>query len=210
MARSESTAAGPREARRKQRIELGREQILDTAEALFAERGYHATGLKDVAERCEFSVGSLYSFFESKDALYQEVLLRRSLGHVEEMKRLLSGSAPASDRLLALARFQIEFFRRFPNWGRLQTRALTPGVPAEAELQRGFRDSYQDAIDLEAELFAAGQEEGVLRSGDPRALARMFSALITSFHLMDPEVSDDPADVEIEEFLSFVLEAFSV
>jgi AcrR family transcriptional regulator len=188
---------------------MGREQILDTAEQLFGERGYHETGLKEVAERCEFSVGSLYSFFESKDALYQEVLRRRSQGQVAEMKRLAADSAPADERIVAMARLQIEYFRTYPSWGRLTTRALTPGVPAEGEVQHGFRDAYRDAIDLEAALIAKGQREGVLRSGDPHALARMFSALVTAFHLMDPQVSDDPADLEVEEFLAFIGHTFA-
>jgi len=199
----------PREARRRQRIELSREQILDTAEQLFGERGYHDTGLKDVAERCEFSVGSIYTFFESKDALYQEVLLRRSRGQVAAMKRLAADPAPADERLVAMARLQVEFFRKYPSWGRLTTRVLTPGVPVADELPHGFRQNYRAAIDLEAGLIATGQREGVLRSGDPHALARMFSALVTAFHLMDPEVSDDPAPLDVDEFLTFIAQTFT-
>jgi AcrR family transcriptional regulator len=202
-------ALSPREARRQLRIDMGREQILDTAEQLFGERGYHDTGLKEVAERCEFSVGSLYSYFDGKDALYQEVLRRRSLGQVEEMRRLAADPASADKRLVAMARLQVEYFRTYPNWGRLTTRALTPGLAAEAEVQSGFREAYRDAIDLEAQLIATGQREGVLRAGDPHALARMFSALVTAFHLMDPEVSDDPADLGVEEFLTFIAETFA-
>ncbi len=56
-----ATGLSPRELRKQQRIALSREQILDTAEELFAEYGYHETGLKDLAARCEFSVGSIYA-----------------------------------------------------------------------------------------------------------------------------------------------------
>lgn len=191
-------------------IELSREQILDTAEQLFGERGYHETGLKEVAERCEFSVGSLYSYFESKDALYQEVLARRSRGQVAEMERLAADTAPADERLVAMARLQVEYFRKYPSWGRLTTRVLTPGLPVVDELPEGFRTKYREAIDLEAKMIATGQREGVLRAGDPHALARMFSSLVTAFHLMDPEVSDDPAAFDVDEFLTFIAETFTV
>jgi AcrR family transcriptional regulator len=200
----------PREARRQQRIDLSREQILDTAEQLFGERGYHDTGLKEVAERCEFSVGSLYSFFDGKDALYQAVLSRRSRGQVAQMHRIAEGTAPADERLLEMARLQIDYFRKYPAWGRLTTRVLTPGLPMTAEIPTGFRDGYRAAIELEAGMIAAGQREGVLKAGDPRALARLFSALVSTFHLMDAEVSDEPADLGVDEFLTFVTDAFAV
>jgi AcrR family transcriptional regulator len=189
---------------------LSREQILETAEQLFGERGYHETGLKEVAERCEFSVGTLYSFFDGKDSLYQEVLRRRSLGQWAEMRRIAADPAPADERLLEMARMQVEYFRKYPAWGRLTTRVLTPGLPMGPELPTGFQEKYREAIELEAEIVAAGQREGVLRAGDPRALARMFSALVSTFHLMDPEVSDDPVDFSVDEFLAFVAHTFFV
>jgi AcrR family transcriptional regulator len=199
----------PREARRLQRIELSREQILDTAEKLFSQRGYHDTGLKDVAELCEFSVGSIYSFFDSKERLYEEVLMRRGPGQLAEMRRIIDDNVSATERLAAMARLQIEHFRRYPAWGRLTTRVLTVGVQQAAAVPASFEKSYHDAIDLEAELFADGQHEGSLCQGDPRALARLFSALVTAFHSMDPEVSDDAADLGVDEFLAMVVRTFA-
>jgi AcrR family transcriptional regulator len=52
------------------------ERILDEAEALFAERGYAGTTLRDVAERVGLRNPSLYNHFESKESLYAAVLER--------------------------------------------------------------------------------------------------------------------------------------
>jgi TetR/AcrR family transcriptional regulator len=202
-------ALSPREARRRQRIELSREQILDTAEQLFSERGYHDTGLKEVADRCEFSVGSIYHFFESKDRLYEEVLMRRGGGQVAEMRRIADGDAPADELLIEMARLQIEHFRKYPAWGRLTTRVLTLGVQPTPDLPGTFLDAYRDAIDLEAGLIAKGQNDGSLRAGSPRALARLFSALVTAFHSMDSQVSDDAEDFAAEEFLTLIAQTFA-
>lgn len=203
-------ALSPREARRRQRIELSREQILDTAEALFGERGYHATGLKEVADLCEFSVGAIYQFFQSKDQLYEEVLLRRGRPQVAEMSRIAADDdTPADQRLIAMARLQIEHFRRHPAWGRLTTRVLTPGTRSTTDLPNAFLEAYRGAIDLEAGLIAKGQADGTLRPGSPRALARLFSALVTSFHSMDPRISDDSEDFSTTEFLALVAQTFA-
>jgi AcrR family transcriptional regulator len=56
-----STVARKREARI--------ERIHDAAAALFAERGYHATRMQDVAESVDMQKGSLYYYFASKEEL---------------------------------------------------------------------------------------------------------------------------------------------
>jgi TetR/AcrR family transcriptional regulator len=204
----EGVAPSPREIRRRQRIELSREQILDTAEQLFSERGYHATGLKEVAERCEFSVGSIYQFFDSKDTLYEEVLMRRGYAMREEMARIAGSAEPAGEQLLAMAKLQIEHFREYPAWGRLTTRVLTPGARPPADLPAPFLAAWKEAIDLEAGLIERGQRDGQLRGGDPRALARLFSAMVSSFHAMDEQVSDTPEDFSADEFLTLIAQTF--
>lgn len=52
------------------------ERIMDAAEALFGERGYAATTLRDVAAAVGVRNPSLYNHFESKEALYAAVLER--------------------------------------------------------------------------------------------------------------------------------------
>jgi AcrR family transcriptional regulator len=200
----------PREIRRRQRIELSQEQILDTAEQLFSERGYHATGLKEVADRCEFSVGSIYQFFDSKDTLYEAVLMRRGYGMREEMARIAATDAPVGERLLAMAKLQIEHFRRYPAWGRLTTRVLTPGARPPTDLPAAFLAAWKEAIDLEAGLIERGQRDGQLRGGDPRALARLFSGMVSSFHAIDEQVSDAPENFSADEFLDLIAQTFVV
>jgi AcrR family transcriptional regulator len=59
-----AAAPGRREARRLAQQSVGRAQLLDAAEFVFGRKGFHETTLKEVADLAEFSVGSVYSFFE--------------------------------------------------------------------------------------------------------------------------------------------------
>src|SRR3982074_1646975 len=72
-----SMAASRREQRRLQHQDLSRAQLLDAAEEGFGRKGFHDTTLKEVAELAEFSVGSVYSFFENKNDLFRQIFLRR-------------------------------------------------------------------------------------------------------------------------------------
>ena len=50
-----------------------RQRLLDAALELFAERGFHGTAVPLVAEKAGVGAGTLYRFFESKEALVNEV-----------------------------------------------------------------------------------------------------------------------------------------
>lgn len=53
-----------------------REALLDAALALFAERGFHGTPVPEVAERAKVATGTLYRYFEDKEALVNAVYRR--------------------------------------------------------------------------------------------------------------------------------------
>ncbi|MCV6586915.1 MAG: TetR/AcrR family transcriptional regulator [Marinibacterium sp.] len=53
-----------------------RTRILDAALGCFTEQGYHATKMTDVARAAKMAKGSLYRYFDSKDAL-TDALVRR-------------------------------------------------------------------------------------------------------------------------------------
>lgn len=55
---------------RKQR----RAELLRCAQQLFADKGYHATSVADVIQRASVSRGTFYNYFDSKRALFGEVL----------------------------------------------------------------------------------------------------------------------------------------
>ncbi len=66
----------PTPDRPRRKGEITAERILDAAERLFAERGYGATTLRDVAAAVGIRNPSLYNHFSSKDSLYAAVLER--------------------------------------------------------------------------------------------------------------------------------------
>ncbi len=61
--------SNPRQTLNDKITALKRDSILDAAQAVFAERGYHRTTVKDVAARAKVADGTLYNYFDNKDAL---------------------------------------------------------------------------------------------------------------------------------------------
>jgi len=60
---------------RKQRdFDNRRERILETAKQLFARKGFPQVTLDDIAQEIEFSKGTIYSHFHSKEEIYAQLL----------------------------------------------------------------------------------------------------------------------------------------
>src|SRR5581483_11410304 len=59
--------------RREEKRELVRRQLLMAAAQLFAEKGYESTSIEDVTDRANFSKGTFYYHFQSKDELVIEL-----------------------------------------------------------------------------------------------------------------------------------------
>jgi len=55
--------------------ELTRLAIEDAAIELFMEQGYHATTMRQIAERTELALGGIYNHFSSKEEIFQAIIL---------------------------------------------------------------------------------------------------------------------------------------
>lgn len=195
---TDDTTTGPsrREARRIHQQDLSRTQLLDAAEEVFGRKGFHDTTLKEVAELAEFSVGSVYSFFENKDDLFRQIFLRRGEEFMTEMREVLADeTADPVGQLHDLIDFECGFFRRHRNFGRLYLRYAnaTTLIPTR-QVDDAVTANYVESMDLQARLFARGQEAGVFRAGPPDVLARLFSGLVGAYQAVDPAVVSDDAE----------------
>ena len=90
-------AEGLRE-RKKQRT---REQIIDAAMGLFAERGYHATTIADIAEAADVAPRTFFSYFPSKEA----VVFHNVDRELDEMATALGERLPGETAFDALRRW---------------------------------------------------------------------------------------------------------
>ena len=201
-----------REQRRIQHQDLSRNQLLDAAEQVFGRKGFHDTTLKEIAELAEFSVGSVYSFFENKDDLFQQIFARRGAEYMPQMEALLASTSSPSERLRALVTFQVGFFRERKHFGRLYLRYSSATYQSDERLSDQLvNENYDTALRQQADLIAEGQTAGEFTAGDPWVLARMLSGLVGAFQAVDPVVmSDEPAEerMALDEFLDLVDRTF--
>jgi len=157
-----------------------RSEILDIALRLFVEKGYHHVSMREIADAAEFATGTLYKFFESKEALYRELV--KTYAH-RITDAIVSSLDSAGDEQEKIARFI-----------HAHCRVLVENAPA---IQLYFRQSQGFATDLadpdgevsrvrEAALrqlttvIASGIRKGLFRDIDARQAAISLSAILQS------------------------------
>ena len=152
--------------------------LLEAAERVFSEKGYHATSIRDISREAGFSVGGVYQFFKSKDELYLRVVesqwefffkLLDEARQVEGARAKLEALTGAMFRTFEERR---GFFRLFlSERGRL-TAAFSDLV---AERVGAHTRRLREQL---VQLMRQGVEDGTLRRGDPAMLASAYMGMV--------------------------------
>jgi len=155
-----------------------RSDILAAAKKVFARKGYHATTVADIAKAAKLSYGSIYWYFDSKDALFHALMESEGQALRDHVTEALTttpthGSPDAPFR--AAVRITFEFFE--------SDRALVKLL---------FRDSYALGDRFEKHLFGIyegfitdierivddAQQRGLIIDAPPRMVAYSVAALV--------------------------------
>lgn len=80
-------------------------QILDAAFAEFTKRGFTATRVEDIADRVGVTKGTVYVYFETKEALFEAMIKHAS----EPFQQVFKANAPTSDDPVEALRLLLEF-----------------------------------------------------------------------------------------------------
>jgi AcrR family transcriptional regulator len=85
-----------------------RQELLDAATRLFAEKGYAGVGVEDIANELRILPGSLYYWINSKEDLLKECMLRPEISrHVTHLAEILALPLSPAERLRMMMRLQL-------------------------------------------------------------------------------------------------------
>lgn len=164
----------------------GRQRILDVAAALFLERGYVGTSLREIASEVGMKPGSLYYHFASKEALLQAILQRGIDVMVVAFREAAEASrdADARGRFAAHVRAHLAaLFEHGPyTAAHVTTFRTAPAAVCEAIVPE--RDAYEAMwSELLRELVASGE----LAADTPIGLSRLtlFGAMNSAVEWFD-------------------------
>ncbi|MEE4190505.1 MAG: TetR/AcrR family transcriptional regulator [Halieaceae bacterium] len=172
------------------------ERILDAAEDLFAERGYTATSLGDVADRVGIRSPSLYNHFRNKEALYAAVLDRLLEAFTAPLDELRQ--APLTpEGIYRWLEITVRMHHQRPNLARLlQHAALSGGPHTDTLVDRLFRPMFEPPESSPAPNLGPVHE---LQPWAVMGLNNLVMSYITMAPMYRDLLGEDPLGPQAEE-----------
>jgi AcrR family transcriptional regulator len=181
--------------RRAERHEATRAEIIDAAWAIAREEGLGAIALREIARRIGMQAPSLYSYFRSKNDLYDAMFAQAWADILD--KKPSAETLPADPRaaLKQIAHFYFDWAVADPARYLLTSQRTIPGFEPSPE-------GYQPAVDAVNETL-----EQFDRLGIPRDALDLYTAFVGG--LVAQQVANDPGGDRWKKQVDRAMDAFA-
>ena len=131
--------------------EAKRQAILDAAVRLFAERGYAATRMADIAESLGLHKPALYYYFDSKEAVLVELIRTRVGAALDALRAIAASPRLSADKIAEAVRTHLRVFHEHPhlytvfNSEKLDTVSLEAAAIVD-DLGRHYEELWVDML----------------------------------------------------------------
>lgn len=199
-------SAASKASRRQREVERHRAEIMSAAEQLFAKKGYVSSSMDEVARLAEFSVGTLYNFFENKEDLYAAIMRQKTDMMQVRIVECLARKGTAAQRIRAYFQERLDLYWRYPNFFRLFFHQTMSSV---SDPRTGFMKDLAERYEvllkgLEA-IFESGIKRGEFRNVPASILTISLEAIIRGYLV---RLSLQPAPVRSREQETALYEFF--
>ncbi len=138
-------------------------EIIEAGLAEFAEKGFAGARLADVAARAGVVKGTIYRYFDNKEALFQAAVTSRIISTLDNVEELVDGYGGPTDELLKLV-LKVIYEKIVASDARVLLRIIIaegarfPDIPANY-----YRDSISKGMALIERIVQRGIEQGEFR-----------------------------------------------
>jgi len=189
-----------------------RREMLSAALDLFSTKGYHNVSIRDIAQKSEFAIGTLYNFFKNKEDLYKSLVFEQADIFHETLMEAIEEGDDEVGRLQAYIRAKGQVFRTNSSMIRLyfaETRGASFNIMAGFDSE--IREQYNVFLQKLAMVFESGIKKKIFKKiADPYYLAVSIESITNGFlflWLEAPERHPYPEDPDL--ILNIILKGLS-
>jgi AcrR family transcriptional regulator len=199
----EASRSGPSQSVRGGGSSERRQQLLEAARTLFAERGYHETTVDDITRAADVAKGTFYLYFSEKREIYVEVI-RSFLDVIKGFVDLVTEQTPSpSDYFDRVRRGAVGLLEMLQQNRQLARLAYRESLGVDEQLTALMQSFYREIAELEVKNLELAMQLGVVRQCHPLVVAYMHIGLTERVILEMLERPDDfpPVEQIVDELL---------
>ncbi len=180
-----------------------KDNIKQAARQLFFQFGLTKTSMDDVARQCGLAKPSLYYYYPSKEAIFNEIVIDEARRFVEKIERKIPAPLPADQKMVffltTLYQDLKKYSRKLSHLPELMYENYPHGRPIVKEINGLFAEKLRP-------LLQEGQAEGMFSSEDPEIV---LSAIVTMIHFLNlkwlRQIPDIQQDQIVEKVIDIIL-----
>ena len=155
-------------------------RLLEVAERLFAEKGYHGASLRDIGGAVGIANASLLYHFPSKGKLYVAVLDRITESLNDATQIIEKAELGETERFELLYNTFYDWGEAHPDYLRIIMREMMDNKDRVDRIEKWHLTGIMDRMTA---VISRGQKKGVFRSCDPELFLYQVLGSITYFQL---------------------------
>ncbi|WP_162053995.1 TetR/AcrR family transcriptional regulator [Pontibacter pamirensis] len=136
------------------KAEAKKEQILQSAKAVFGKLGYSKATLDDIAESIGMKKPSLYYYYKSKELLFIEAFSQEWRDSLSRIKRIADQEPNPHERLLLYIRSSLRYYQEIVTQHTISIRVLI-------ETRVTFQELFRESRGKESNYYASVIKEGI-------------------------------------------------
>lgn len=172
-----------KQSRKEIELEQRKEYILDRASELFSELGYENTSVAMIAEKSEFSVGTVYNIFPSKNDIYSELIYRDVKKIKDRNAEIAQSDINPLDKIYRLIEINISTFLEHHNCIKMLVDDLTHfewGMPHN--FGKKEMNLFKELVTIDESILTEARDKGFLRDDiDIRNMVRIQRRLVNAY-----------------------------
>ncbi len=157
-----------------------RKLILESAKSQFEEKGYHGAKISEIAKHAGIGKGTVYEYFDSKQSIFEELIVMYIDMYFEYTNKLLSKEVDPIKKLKILIEIEWEVSRDHGAFINLVISRITSTCD---DLKAKFFYARANNLKIISQIIDDGISKGVFKQVDSKSVAMMFKGTFSQANL---------------------------
>ncbi len=174
--------------------ESKQERIIAAALKLFSQQGYHKTAVSEIADEAEVAKGTVYWYFDSKQDLFQGILLSGIKKLNQRIEEKVTADQLAEEKLEEIIKLVLEFFANSQEVSKMYQENT---VSISPEFKENMLDLRRQSVALTTQVIEEGKQEGTIRKDlNSKEAANLLQGMISVYN---PHFCEQRKDIEAKQ-----------